>query len=104
MKKQKLEGVLAPVFLTVNSLRPVYGQKLGKMEIPLSTEHCEIQQTLEKIGSVSKNTFKCELHVKGGSWLTFSSTFKYKVLLRGRVSMIQAQVVFKIEADKLNTT
>lgn len=53
-RKQKLEGVLAPVFPIVNSLRPVYGQKLGKMEIPLSVEHCEIQQTSEKIGSVSK--------------------------------------------------
>lgn len=76
MKKQKLEGVLAPVFPTVNSLRAVYGQKLGKMEIPLSTEHCEIQQTSEKIGSISKNMFKCELHVKGGGWFTFSSNFK----------------------------
>lgn len=58
MKKQKLEGVSAPVFPTVNSLRPIYGQKLGKMGIPLSAEHCEIQQTSEKISSVSKNMFK----------------------------------------------
>lgn len=42
MKKQKLESVLAPV-PTVNSLRPAYGQKLGKMGIPLSAEHHEIQ-------------------------------------------------------------
>lgn len=31
-KKQKLEGVLSPLFPTVNSLRPVCGQKLDKVE------------------------------------------------------------------------
>lgn len=49
MKKQKLGGVLAPLFPTVNSLGPVYGQKLREMERPLSAEHHEIQQTSEKI-------------------------------------------------------
>lgn len=74
------------------------------MEIPLFAEHGEIQQTSERIGSVSKNTFICELHVKGEGWFTFSSTFKYKVLLRGRVNVTQVQAVFEIEAGKLNTT
>lgn len=64
MKKQKLGGVLAPLFPTVNSLRPVCGQKLSEMERPLSAEHREIQQTSGKIGSVSKIVFKSELHVK----------------------------------------